>query len=84
MKKKISMISDIIVALENIMLVRGNDVTSISFNKDGSMVYLTITGHFLLNTLEEIGNVTEDKNPEFFAISDNEVQVTLTNYLIKN
>lgn len=75
--------SDIVVALENIMLLRGNDISSISFSKDGSMVYLTISGHFLLSTLQEIGNVTEDENPEFRPISENEIEVTLTNYLLK-
>lgn len=83
MKKKISIMSDIIVALEDIMLRTGNDVSNIEFSKDGSIVWLTVTGHLMLSTLKEIGNVTEDDNPEFRAKSDDEVRITLTNYLPK-
>lgn len=84
MKPKISIMSDIIVALENIMLRTGNDVSNIAFSKDGSIVWLTVSGHLLLSTLKEIGNVTEDDNPDFRAKSDDEVRITLTNYLMKN
>lgn len=84
MKPRISIMSDIVVGLEDLMLSRGNDVLSITFSRDASMVNLIVNGHLQLSTLKKIGNLTGDANPEFRAISEDEVQITLTNYLTKN